>query len=119
MVGANPARTSWVDHEVPGLLKPIWYKKFESYISHKNQITTGMDTLFIATANGLYAIDHQTGDEKWIYPTSLPLGHAATFFRGSVYVGGFDRMLHAIDAETGTRRWTVATGMAYAPLGDH
>jgi hypothetical protein len=113
MLGANPQRTSWVPEEVPGNLKPLWYKKFEAYIPSKVQIITAYSTLYISTANGLYAIDADTGAEKWVYPTELPLGHSPTVYKGVVYVAGFDKMLHAINAYTGQRLWTFSASAGF------
>ena len=91
MLGANPERTSWVSDEVSGRLKPLWFRQFEPYIPPKVQIITAYSTLYISTSNGLYALDADTGAEKWVYPTELPLGHSPTVDNGVVYVGGFDR----------------------------
>ncbi len=113
MLGANPERTSWVSDEVSDRLKPLWYKQFEPYILPKVQIITAYSTLYISTSNGLYALDADTGTEKWVYPTELPLGHSPTVDNGIVYVGGFDRMLHAIDAYTGQRKWTFTAGAGF------
>ena len=113
MLGANPERTSWVPEEVPGKLKPLWYKQFEAYIPPKVQIITAYSTLYISTASGLYALDAETGVEKWVYPTELPLGHSPTVYKGVVYVGGFDKMLHAINAFTGQRLWTFTAGAGF------
>lgn len=106
MAAANPQRTSWTTEEVRGQLRPIWYKPIEPYISQKVQIIAAYDTLYISTARGLYAIDAETGDERWVYPTELPLGHSPTVHNGKVYVGGFDHKIHAIDAFNGQGIWT-------------
>ena len=106
MAAANPERTSWTAEEVPGNLKPIWYKPIEPYISQRVQIIAAYDLLYISTARGLYALDAATGDEVWVYPTEMPLGHSPTVDNGVVYVGGFDHQLHAIDAFTGQGLWT-------------
>src|SRR5512141_333949 len=79
MAGANPQRTSWVPDAAPGLLKPIWVKPVEPYISQKVQIVAAAGKLFLSTARGLYAFDAQTGAELWVYPTELPLGHSPTY----------------------------------------
>jgi hypothetical protein len=106
MAGANPERTSWTSEEVRGELKPLWYKPFEPYISQKVQIIAAYNTLYIATAKGLYALDAGSGAQRWVYPTALPLGHSPTIQDGIAYVGGFDHKLHAIDAFTGHGLWT-------------
>lgn len=113
MAGANPERTSWTPEEVSGRLKPLWFKPFEPYISQKVQIIAAYDTLYVATARGLYALDAETGAERWVYPTELPLGHSPTIHDGIAYVGGLDHKLHAVDAFTGEGRWTFEAGAGF------
>jgi len=124
MAAANPQRTSWTPEEVRGLLKPIWHKPIEPYISQKVQIIASNDLLYISTARGLYALHTGTGatgeagDVAWVYPTELPLGHSPTIHDGVAYVGGFDHRLHAIDALTGQGIWTfeAESGFQTNPL---
>jgi outer membrane protein assembly factor BamB len=106
MAGANPARTSWVPEEVAGRLRPVWYRAIEPYISQNVQIIAADGKVFIATSRGLYALKAADGETAWVYPTEMPLGHSPTYHNGVLYVGGFDRRLHAIDAVTGKRLWT-------------
>jgi hypothetical protein len=118
MAGANPQRTLWVPDAAPGLLKPVWVKPVEPYISQKVQIIAAAGKLFLSTARGLYAFDAATGADLWVYPTELPLGHSSSYAGGRVYVGGLDRKVHAIDAETGRGLWTfsAAGGFQTNPL---
>jgi outer membrane protein assembly factor BamB len=104
--GANPQRTSWVPDAAGGLLKPIWVKPVEAYISQKVQIIAASGKLSLSTARGLYAFDATTGKDLWVYPTELPLGHSATYAGGRIYVGRFDRKIHAVDADDGKGLWT-------------
>jgi outer membrane protein assembly factor BamB len=113
MAGANPQRTSWTSEEVRGQLQPLWYKPIEAYVPSRVQIITANGLLYIATSEGLYAIDADTGDEIWMYPTALPLGHSPTIYKGVAYVGGFDRKLHAINAYTGEGIWTYEAGAGF------
>ena len=106
MAGANPERTSWVPEGVPGKLQLEWYRPCEPFIPHKLQVIAADGMLFIATARGLYALDAATGDQRWVYPTELPLGHSPTVIDGIAYVGCFDRRIHALDAKTGKGIWT-------------
>src|SRR6188474_1899191 len=76
MAGANPERTSWTPEEVRGELQPLWFKPFEPYISQKVQIIAANNILYIATTRGLYALNAETGVQRWVYPTALPLGHS-------------------------------------------
>jgi hypothetical protein len=124
MAGANPQRTSWTSHQVPsaeylaanrttynnGHLNPEWFKPIKPFIPPKAQIIAAYNTLYISTANGLYALDASTGAEKWIYPTAMPLGHSPTIYNGVAYVGGFDQKIHAINAYTGQGLWTFTAG---------
>jgi outer membrane protein assembly factor BamB len=111
MAGANPQRTSWVPNapenqtEIPGQLKLEWYKPFEPFIWQKVQLIAADGRLFVSTACGLYALDAASGDERWVYPTEMPLGHSPTVVDGVAYVGCFDRRVHAVDAKTGKRLW--------------
>jgi outer membrane protein assembly factor BamB len=102
MVAANLQRTSWSAEQVSGILKPIWYRALGPYIPRKFQIIAANGGLFISTAKGLYALNASDGSLRWIYPTALPLGNAPTFANGYLYVGGYDRRIHAVDARTGT-----------------
>lgn len=113
MAGANPQRTSWTSDEVPGQLKPLWYKVFDAYIPPKVQVITSYNTLYIATSKGLYALDAASGAEKWVYPTEMPLGHSPTVESGVVYAGGFDHKLHAINAFTGDLEWQFEAGAGF------
>ena len=113
MAGANPERTSWTAEEVRGPLQPVWYTPFEPYISQKVQIIAAYNTLYIATARGLYALDAESGAQRWVYPTAMPLGHSPTIQDGIAYVGGFDHKLHAIDAFSGQGLWAFEGGAGF------
>ncbi len=113
MAGANPERTSWSPEEVRGQLRPVWYKPFEPYISQKVQIIAAYQTLYIATARGLYALDAGSGAQRWVYPTELPLGNSPTISDGVAYVGGLDHRLYAIDAFSGQGLWSFEAGAGF------
>jgi hypothetical protein len=113
MAGANPQRNSWTSEEVRGMLYAEWYKPFEPYIMQKVQIIAEYGNLYISTANGLYALDANTGSQKWVYPTEMPLGHSPTVVDGVAYVGGFDHKLHAVDAYTGDLLWKYGAGAGF------
>jgi outer membrane protein assembly factor BamB len=106
MVAANPQRTSWTSEEVSGNLHVEWYRPIEAYIPQHVQIITANGLLYISTARGLYAVRANTGAVAWRYDTEMPLGNSPTVTNGIVYVGGFDRKLHALDAIRGTHLWS-------------
>ena len=101
MAGANPQRTSWVPEGVSGVLRPIWYRAIDAYIPRKVQIITANNLLYVSTAKGLFALHTNDGSLAWVYPTAMPLGNSPTLEEGYLYVGGYDRKIHAIDALTG------------------
>ena len=108
MAGANFERTSWVSGAGIKSGDVEWFKPFEAYISSRTQVIATQDMLFISTARGLYALDAETGDERWVYPTEMPLGNSPTVVSGVAYVGGTDKKLHAVNVADGARRWTYA-----------
>lgn len=113
MAGANPQRNSWTSEEVRGHLIAEWFKPFESYIMQKVQIIAEYGNLYISTANGLYALDAETGAQEWVYPTEMPLGHSPTIHEGVAYVGGFDHKLHAVDAYSGDFLWSFSANAGF------
>jgi uncharacterized repeat protein (TIGR01451 family) len=118
MAAANPERTSWTSEEVRGTLRPLWYRPIEPYIPPHVQIIAAANTVYVSTAKGLYAFDADTGAQKWVYPTEMPLGNSPTITNGVAYVGGLDNKLHAINATTGQGLWTfgVDAGFDTNPL---
>jgi len=112
MVGHDYTRSSHSPTEVTGKLNPEWYRSFEAYIPRKVQIiaatVNNLDTLFISTAAGLYALSTDGSTVRWVYPTELPLGNSPTLTNNILYVGGYDRRIHAINASDGKLKsgWT-------------
>lgn len=112
-LAGNPQRTSWSEEEVADRnLQLAWYRPIEAYISQNVQIIATNGLLYIATANGLYALNAQTGATVWRFDTALPLGNSPTVANGIVYVGGYDHKLHALDAKTGAHLWAFSEANA-------
>ena len=111
MAGGNPQRTSWVasnpdnQTEIPGVLVPAWYRTFEPYLKLNAQVVAANNTLFIPTSKGLYALDADTGVEKWVFPTEFPIGHSPTVVGNVVYAPGMDHFLYALDINSGSKLW--------------
>lgn len=106
MAGANLERTGWTPETLPGQIKTTWVKPINPHISQRTQVIGAEGKVFVSTAKGLYAFDANSGNEIWIYPTELPLGHSPTYSNGVLYVGGMDRKMHAVNASTGQEVWT-------------
>ncbi|MBN1263037.1 MAG: PQQ-binding-like beta-propeller repeat protein [Candidatus Pacebacteria bacterium] len=99
MSGANPQRISWTAEEVRGTLSPVWYRPINPYVNGKIQVIAANDLVYLSTARGLYALNASNGDIAWVYPTELPLGQSPTVVEGRLYVGGYDKKVHAIEAK--------------------
>jgi outer membrane protein assembly factor BamB len=121
MAAANLQRTSWSPEEVRGQLAVEWYRPIEPYVQGKVQVVAAEDKLFISTAAGLYAFDSASGNQLWSYGTPMPLGNSPTYANGVLYVGGYDRRIHAVNASDGKLKsgWTfveAAAGYETNPL---
>ncbi len=112
MVAANPQRTSWTAEQVSGNLQVQWYRPIEAYIPQNSQIIASYGLLYISTARGLYVLNAASGELVWRYDTELSLGNSPTVADGVVYVGGYDRQLHALDALTGAHLWAFTGAKA-------
>lgn len=114
-VAGNPQRTSWISHEVTGNLSLQWYRPIESYIPQNVQIIAVDGLLYISTANGLIVLNAVDGSMAWRFDTEMPLGNSPTVDKGVVYIGGYDRKLHALDARTGQHLWAFSgAGAGYS-----
>jgi hypothetical protein len=111
-VAGNLERTSSTTDEVTDSLTLRWYRPIEAYIPQNVQVIASNGFLFLATARGLYTINAQNGSIVWRFDTELPLGNSPTVANGVVYVGGYDRKLHALDAVSGTHLWSFAGAKA-------
>jgi hypothetical protein len=113
----NPQRTSWISEEVrgdipSGSFHALWYRPIEAYIPQNVQVITSNGVVYISTSRGLYALDANTGSVKWRFDTELPLGNSPTVQDGVVYVGGYDREIHALNAATGAQLWAYSGAQA-------
>lgn len=64
-------------------------------------------TVYIgSTDNSVYALDADTGDEQWSFPTQHRVEGTPAYADGAIYVGSYDKHLYAIDADSGDGRWS-------------
>ena len=62
--------------------------------------------VYIGSMSGhLYAIDQQTGKEKWNFKSRMPIASSAAVADGTVYFTSSAGSLAAIDAATGQPKW--------------
>jgi hypothetical protein len=122
MAGGNPQRTGWSTTDVAsGSI--VWSRPIEAYIDQKVQLIASGGMIYASTSRGLVALDAANGALRWRYDTQLPLGHSPTVDTSQnppvLYVGGYDKKIHALNATTGQLLWTyeqAAAGYSTNPL---
>ncbi len=68
--------------------------------------TVADGTVFIGSADKkLYAVDADTGQEKWHFDTKGIVRSTPAVAAGLVFIGSYDHNVYAVDARTGVLRW--------------
>ena len=76
-------------------------------INYWSPVTLGGDLAYAgffqekSDANGLYAFDPETGQQKWHFNVDSQILPAPTYVDGTVYAGSTDKNVYAVTAETG------------------
>jgi outer membrane protein assembly factor BamB len=74
------------------------------YLTSAASISDG--TVFIGSADKkLYAVDADTGQEKWHFETKGIIRSTPVVAAGLVFIGSYDHNVYAVDAATGALRW--------------
>ncbi|MHB8792140.1 MAG: outer membrane protein assembly factor BamB family protein [Thermoleophilia bacterium] len=78
-----------------------------------------------AVANGLvyfgshdqnfYALDAESGQERWKFSTGNIILSSPAVSEGTVYFGSMDRFFYALDAMTGEKKWSFETASSKKP----
>jgi len=127
MAGHDPQRSSYAsEDEIPDARTPIWHVTFESYIPSKAHLITvdrsstdNPSMVYVPTDDGVYALDSQTGEELWHYPTTMPVGHSPTVVDDVMYIPVMDKTIHAVNALDGQKIWQTdraGGGFTTSPL---
>ena len=113
MAGNNPERSGWSSEEVraANLVTPIAQKTLNAYIPSKAQLIAANNLIYVTAADGVHALDYNTLNEVWHYATIMPAGNSPTIANGVLYVGAFDKKIHAVNATTGQPYWTFSGGV--------
>jgi outer membrane protein assembly factor BamB len=68
-------------------------------------------TLYVGSADGsVYALDAQTGRERWRVPLGAGVSASPCVAEGTVFVTSRDGKLHALSSADGRHRWSVDLG---------
>ena len=68
--------------------------------------------VYFGTGEGmLYALDAETGVQRWAFATADTIHSSPAVADGMVYVGNMESRLYAVNAETGEARWHYQAGI--------
>jgi len=106
----NNARTGVYDSVGPKVFDSVqWSFKTEGPIISSPAIANG--TVFVGSSDGgFYAIDENTGYQKWKVMLTDPISSSPAVASGLVYFIAYDGVFYALAAETGDIKWRFATG---------
>lgn len=111
MPGHDAQRTSRSAEQLEPPTRPIWHKRMDALIPSRAQIITveasgTSPAVVLATAaDGIHALDPDTGDERWLYRMELPPGDAPSVEGRMGFVAGTDGTIHAFLTSDGRRLW--------------
>lgn len=86
-----------------------WRWAQQTTSSPRGNLATDGSKIFAAIGNRIYAIDRESGNQKWRYPAAEPL--AASFNSGAVFANGVviaaadNKTVFAVDSTSGQSKW--------------
>lgn len=84
--------------------------KSEAYDYQASAATVQNGTVYIGSADKkLYAVDAESGREKWHFETRGIVRSTPAIEGGLVFIGSYDNNVYAVDASTGALRWKFDT----------
>ena len=113
MFRANPARTGVFPSDGPTTLsESVWtFKTDVGNAAFVSSLAIADGVVYVGSKDGrLYALDAETGQEKWRFKTDGQVYSSPAVAGGMVYIGSLDGRLYALDAETGQEKWSFKTG---------
>jgi len=110
MFGHDPQHTGVAGESLETPLEVLW--KFETGGMVKGSPVVSGGTVYIGSRDHyVYALDADTGTEKWKFKTgSIMVRSSPVVSGGTVYIGAGDNYVYALDADTGTEKWKFKTG---------
>lgn len=83
---------------------------------YQSKPTAANGTVYFGTpARFVYAVDAESGKEKWKFELGGSISGAPTYDQGRIYIGqqGVEEEFYCLDAETGKEIWTQKTGWVW------
>ena len=91
-------------------VKPAWVFACEDEIRGTPSVSDGV--LYVGSYdNNLYALNAETGDFVWKYPTDGGIVCKPAIFQNNVFFGSEDGQLHVVSSHSGRIVWTYYTDM--------
>lgn len=112
--GNRYVRANRINHDNVATLRRAWTSKLPDDATMEAAPIVWQGTVYVSTGNNsVYALDAQTGAQRWRY--TRPISHAVAFWvnrgvailEGKVFLGTLDGHLIALDAQTGRVVWDV------------
>lgn len=114
--------------QFPGPTPLAWRWAHSTPVSPLGAPVIEGNTVFVAVGNRMFALDRETGNQKWRYP--LVEGVPGYFRAGPVLIGrtlmnvADNKIVYAVDADTGAPKWsypcpTSVTGQPVAAGGKY
>jgi outer membrane protein assembly factor BamB len=85
--------------------------EYDGLVELQSDPTIVDGTVYVGTANGLAAIDAETGEEQWVFETPGAIRTSPATDGEEIYVVDMDKTLRAIGLEDQTERWSQGIGM--------
>ena len=96
--------------------KPAWYQPSEELARMQDDnayfvtATDGIAYFGCSVDNKVYALDIQTGEEKWTFFTQGPVRFVPTIYKGNIYFGSDDGYVYCLKAKNGKLIWKFRAG---------
>lgn len=121
-VQGNAQRTGFSPESVPSQLTVLWTHPFQpEKIYPQVQAIVGQGLVFVGTEMGnLYALDAETGSQRWVFAAKSPIANSVAYADGRVFFGAMDGAVYGVNAATGAPIWRTKAsprlGFSTAPV---
>jgi len=85
-------------------------KEDEKNVGEGTTTTTTFPRLYLGAENDLVAVDINTTEIKWKFPTEDSVTSSPAIDSSTIYIGSQDGRLYAVDKNTGEKLWDYLTG---------
>ncbi len=97
-------RSGYVRTDVPADVRPVWKKQFGTKLSQP-VVAGGLLLVSAVDAHTVYALDAQTGQERWHFVAGGRVNSPPTLYHGLALFGCADGFVYALRAKDGELVW--------------